>query len=137
MNMEFDTVEFSRQHFAACGTFTRESFRCHTNEVLMHHMEALAINLECEVLSKDYGSRTHVFKYQHPITWWDCFKKDVLPAWISRNLKPVKWQDVEQEVTFDFHACFPEADISIPRDDRLGPVRWRVASRPDDMILSV
>ncbi len=119
------TLEFSRQRFTAVGCFTRSSLECNfqdTSGMLEHKMYELALQLQCEVLCKEFDSRTHTFIYSHPKTWWDMFKDKhyKLCKWFKRP----KQNRVEETVTFNFLACYPEANIIMP--EKIGPAYLRI-----------
>lgn len=64
-------------------------------------------------------------KVETPKTWWDHFKKDVLPYWVKKHLKPVQYKIVSQKYQV-------KAIYNIVSSDKVNNLRI-VTYNPDKM----
>lgn len=94
-----------------------------------HIIGEMVVQLDRYVWAEHIGEgEGHVeFHYRKPSSWWQMFKRDVLPWWVSKRW-PVKHEQyhVVRTVPLKVYAQYPDF---VPPNNNLGMERVRIAEK--------
>ena len=81
--------------------------------IIDREIKGLLLRLEKDIFSEHVESSTKTFTY--PKTWWDHFKLDHFPFWLSRRFPP---KLSVKKITFERKVMYPKLAIAMRDDER-------------------
>lgn len=126
-----ESVAVLTQHKFGCavGCFTRDSVELTSpSDEFVWSMNKAMYRLHCFVLTEEHADAQHTMKCSYPSSWWQAFKRDVLPRWVSRCLGSVILTVDTQVARLTFSSYYPEASLVVP-EASYGRTRRRMVCR--------
>ena len=73
----------------------------------------ISIRVKAHMLTRPLSEESETASVRVPVTWWQHFKRDVLP-WRLRRRWPVKTRELSEVVHYKVFAAYPQASVAMP-----------------------
>lgn len=119
MELKEQQIKLTQTKMAAWGAYSRNAARLEVCEgdLFGLTLDDVILKLTTRVLTQTLEDKEAVVSFSAPSTWWQHWKQDHAPAWLTRRW-PVQLTTVRKTVEYEVCAMYPKADMLLPT---LGP----------------